>query len=169
MISIFGFARPDARSLHPITHYVNMIMGLLSILCSFSLKSYHSMCKFYSFFNLTVCVVRTAKSPPVEGRAGPDKDFLGKFKKQPVLLSAAICSPPAFSFINKYHDLPGKVQSKGTGLCKKAGALGQEYFTGSAAHWPGKRCRPFPPSDCRDTCARQFRRKQGRCPVHHAW
>ena len=90
------------------------------------------MCKFYSFFNLTVCVVRTAKSPPVGG--GPDKDFLGKFKKQPVLLFAAICSPPAFSFINKYHDLPGKVQSKGTGLCKKAGALGQEYFTGSAAH-----------------------------------
>jgi phospholipid transport system transporter-binding protein len=61
---------PDARSLHPITHYVNMIMGLLSILCSFSLKSYHSMCKFYSFFNLTVCVVRTAKSPPVGGGPG---------------------------------------------------------------------------------------------------
>ena len=75
-----------------------------------------------------------SKKPSRRGRAGPDKDFFGKFKKQPVLLSAAICSPPAFSFINKYHDLPGKVQSKGTGLCKKAGALGQEYFTGSAAH-----------------------------------
>ena len=69
-----------------------------------------------------------SKKPSRRGRAGPDKDFLGKFKKQPVLLSAA------FSFINKYNDLPGKVQSKGTGLCKKAGALGQEYFTGSAAH-----------------------------------
>ena len=128
MISIFGFARPDARSLHPITHYVNMIMGLLSILCSFSLKSYHSMCKFYSFFNLTVCVVRTAKSPPVEGRAGPDKDFLGKFKKQPVLLSAAICSPPAFPFINKYHDLPGKVQSKRHRLVQKSRCLGAGIF-----------------------------------------
>ena len=74
-----------------------------------------------------------SKKPSRRG-AGPDKDFLGKFKKQPVLLSAAICSPPAFSFINKYHDLPGKVQPKGTGLCKKAGALRQEYFTGSAAH-----------------------------------
>lgn len=45
-----------------------------------------------------------SKKPSRRGRAGPDKDFLGKFKKQPVLLSAAICSPPAFSFVNKYHD-----------------------------------------------------------------
>ena len=92
------------------------------------------MCKFYSFFQLDRMRRADSKKPSRRGRAGPDKDFLGKFKKQPVLLSAAICSPPAFSFINKYHDLPGKVQSKGTGLCKKAGALGQEYFTGSAAH-----------------------------------
>ena len=40
-----------------------------------------------------------SKKPSRRGRAGPDKDFLGKLKKQPVLLSAAICSPPAFPFI----------------------------------------------------------------------
>ena len=29
-----------------------------------------------------------SKKPSRRGRAGPDKDFLGKFKKQPVLLFA---------------------------------------------------------------------------------
>ena len=41
-----------------------MIMGLLSILCSINPKLPHPVHKFYSLFSLTVCIVRTAKSPP---------------------------------------------------------------------------------------------------------
>lgn len=145
------------RSLHPIAHYVNMIMGLLSILCSFSLKSYHSMCKFYSFFQLDR--MRRADSKALRRGAGPDKDFLGKFKKQPVLLSAAICSPPAFSFINKYHDLPEKCNQKAP-ACAKADCLGAGIFFYRFSSTLAESVAAFPPSDCRDTCARQFRRKQ---------
>ena len=67
-----------------------------------------------------------SKKPSRRGRAGPDKDFLGKFKKQPVLLSAAICSPSAFSFINKYTDFPGKVQSKGRNILQVQQHIGPE-------------------------------------------